>query len=84
MFFGSMKKTARTAWVALSPGLDHAVFAGYLHGDVLDEGEFHLDILHSLVLYLLLYRAEPCDVAVETVHGETDELGVERLELLGT
>src|SRR5699024_10686943 len=49
--------------VALA-GLDHAVFVGDLHADVLDERELDLNILHALPAELL-DLAQPGDVRVE-------------------
>jgi len=64
------------------PGLDHAVLFGYVHRDVLDQRELHLDILHALVRDLLLDRPEPRNMAVEPVNRQADKLAVQLLELL--
>jgi len=67
---------------AVLAGHDHPVLAGDLHRDVLDEREGDLDALHALELDLVLDRAEPCDVAVEAVDRQADQLGVQGGELV--
>ena len=58
--------------------LDHAVEVGDFHPQIGDQREAHLDVLHSAVDDLVADRAQPCDVAVQSVDRESDELAVER------
>ena len=62
--------------------LDHAVEVGDFHPQIGDQREAHLDVLHSAVDDLVADRAQPCDVAVQSVDRESDELAVERFEFV--
>ena len=63
-------------------GLDHSILLRDIHLDVLDQGELDLDVLH-LLPFDVLDLPEPGDVGVDGVDGESDELDVQGLELLG-
>ena len=60
---------------------DHAVLLCDLHRHVVDERERHLDVAHVAERDLVLDGAQPCDVAVETVYRQPDQLGVVGREL---
>ena len=79
---GSMKKTARTALVELSPGCIMPYFLGHFHGDVFDQRELDFNVLHPLVLDLFLDGAQPGDMAVEAVDREADQFAVHFAELV--
>lgn len=62
------------------PGHDHAVFRGDFHRDILDQRKGDLDILHAFVFDLFLDGAQPSDMAVQSVDGQTHEFAVGLIE----